>query len=150
MMCLICGDPQVRDKMNLKVNSICAPEESCSKRPPSRNIESLRWEKINLGGGWSFFYPHVSVHLLHLFTSSYWLSGVLGSSPTSERCLTPPMRSWVTSVTSTGCMTCQWAMSEPNPWLKRYACLLTLIKITTTKRWLLFKILSLLSAKLSK
>lgn len=48
MMSLICGDPQVRDKMNLKVNSICAPEESCSKRPPSRNIESLRWEKINL------------------------------------------------------------------------------------------------------
>ncbi|XP_076734320.1 structural maintenance of chromosomes protein 5 [Maylandia zebra] len=33
---------EVRDKMNLKVNSICAPEESCSKRPPSRNIESLR------------------------------------------------------------------------------------------------------------
>uniref|UniRef100_A0A669F121 Structural maintenance of chromosomes protein 5 n=1 Tax=Oreochromis niloticus TaxID=8128 RepID=A0A669F121_ORENI len=30
---------EVRDKMNLKVNSICAPEESCSKRPPSRNIE---------------------------------------------------------------------------------------------------------------
>lgn len=136
MMCLICGDPQVRDKMNLKVNSICAPEESCSKRPPSRNIESLRWEKINLVQFFKnrysivflllllfFFYPDVSVHLLHLFTSSYWLSGVLGSSPTSERCLTPPMRSWVTSVTSTGCMTCQWAMSEPNPWLKRYACL---------------------------
>uniref|UniRef100_A0A4W6CS39 Structural maintenance of chromosomes protein 5 n=1 Tax=Lates calcarifer TaxID=8187 RepID=A0A4W6CS39_LATCA len=33
---------EVRDKMNLKVNSISAPEESCSKRPPSRNIESLR------------------------------------------------------------------------------------------------------------
>ncbi|XP_045912329.1 structural maintenance of chromosomes protein 5 [Micropterus dolomieu] len=33
---------EVRDKMNLKVNSICSPEESCSKRPPSRNIESLR------------------------------------------------------------------------------------------------------------
>lgn len=136
MMCLICGDPQVRDKMNLKVNSICAPEESCSKRPPSRNIESLRWEKINLVQFFKnqysivifvvvvvLFYPDVSVHLLHLFTSSYWLSGVLGSSPTSERCLTPPMRSWVTSVTSTGCMTCQWAMSEPNPWLKRYAWL---------------------------
>lgn len=134
MMCLICGDPQVRDKMNLKVNSICAPEESCSKRPPSRNIESLKWEKINLV---QFFKNRYSIvvflllllfffilmHLLHLFTSSYWLSGVLGSSPTSERCLTPPMRSWVTSVTSTGCMTCQWAMSEPNPWLKRYACL---------------------------
>ncbi|XP_012726060.2 structural maintenance of chromosomes protein 5 [Fundulus heteroclitus] len=33
---------EVRDKMNLKVNSIAAPEESCSKRTPSRNIESLR------------------------------------------------------------------------------------------------------------
>ncbi|KAE8293747.1 Structural maintenance of chromosomes protein 5 [Larimichthys crocea] len=33
---------EVRDKMNLKVNSISAPEESCSKRSPSRNIESLR------------------------------------------------------------------------------------------------------------
>uniref|UniRef100_A0A8C4H0B5 Structural maintenance of chromosomes protein 5 n=1 Tax=Dicentrarchus labrax TaxID=13489 RepID=A0A8C4H0B5_DICLA len=33
---------EVRDKMNLKVNSISAPEDSCSKRPPSRNIESLR------------------------------------------------------------------------------------------------------------
>ncbi|XP_072222998.1 structural maintenance of chromosomes protein 5 [Leuresthes tenuis] len=32
---------EVRDKMNLKVNSISAPEESCSKRQPSRNIESL-------------------------------------------------------------------------------------------------------------
>ncbi|XP_047426847.1 structural maintenance of chromosomes protein 5 [Mugil cephalus] len=33
---------EVRDKMNLKVNSISAPEESCSQRAPSRNIESLR------------------------------------------------------------------------------------------------------------
>ncbi|XP_051807111.1 structural maintenance of chromosomes protein 5 [Acanthochromis polyacanthus] len=33
---------EVRDKMNLKVNSICAPDLSCSKRTPSRNIESLR------------------------------------------------------------------------------------------------------------
>ncbi|XP_040009669.1 structural maintenance of chromosomes protein 5 [Xiphias gladius] len=33
---------EVRDKKNLKVNSISAPEESCSKRQPSRNIESLR------------------------------------------------------------------------------------------------------------
>ncbi|KAM6982879.1 structural maintenance of chromosomes protein 5 [Tautogolabrus adspersus] len=33
---------EVRDKMNLKVNTISAPEESCSKREPSRNIESLR------------------------------------------------------------------------------------------------------------
>uniref|UniRef100_A0AAQ5XQH7 Structural maintenance of chromosomes protein 5 n=1 Tax=Amphiprion ocellaris TaxID=80972 RepID=A0AAQ5XQH7_AMPOC len=33
---------EVRDKMSLKVNSICAPEQSCSKRTPSRNIESLR------------------------------------------------------------------------------------------------------------
>ncbi|KAM9343488.1 structural maintenance of chromosomes protein 5 isoform 2-T2 [Pholidichthys leucotaenia] len=33
---------EVRDKMNLKVNAISAPEESCSKKPPSRNIESLR------------------------------------------------------------------------------------------------------------
>uniref|UniRef100_A0A665U925 Structural maintenance of chromosomes protein 5 n=1 Tax=Echeneis naucrates TaxID=173247 RepID=A0A665U925_ECHNA len=33
---------EVRDKMNLKVNSISAPEESCSRRPPSRNIESMR------------------------------------------------------------------------------------------------------------
>ncbi|KAK2851334.1 hypothetical protein Q5P01_007610 [Channa striata] len=33
---------EVRDKMNLRVNSICAPEESCSRRSPSRNIESLR------------------------------------------------------------------------------------------------------------
>uniref|UniRef100_A0AAQ5X2H8 Structural maintenance of chromosomes protein 5 n=1 Tax=Amphiprion ocellaris TaxID=80972 RepID=A0AAQ5X2H8_AMPOC len=30
---------EVRDKMSLKVNSICAPEQSCSKRTPSRNIE---------------------------------------------------------------------------------------------------------------
>ncbi|XP_041801701.1 structural maintenance of chromosomes protein 5 [Chelmon rostratus] len=33
---------EVRDKLNLKVNSISAPEESWAKRPPSRNIESLR------------------------------------------------------------------------------------------------------------
>ncbi|XP_034028187.1 structural maintenance of chromosomes protein 5 [Thalassophryne amazonica] len=33
---------EVRDKMNLKVNSISAPDESCSQRPASRNIESLR------------------------------------------------------------------------------------------------------------
>uniref|UniRef100_A0A3Q2E3Q6 Structural maintenance of chromosomes protein 5 n=1 Tax=Cyprinodon variegatus TaxID=28743 RepID=A0A3Q2E3Q6_CYPVA len=33
---------EVRDKMDLKVNSICAPEESCSKRQPSKSIESLR------------------------------------------------------------------------------------------------------------
>ncbi|XP_042347147.1 structural maintenance of chromosomes protein 5 [Plectropomus leopardus] len=32
---------EVRDKKNLKVNSISAPEESCSKKRPSRNIESL-------------------------------------------------------------------------------------------------------------
>ncbi|XP_037540129.1 structural maintenance of chromosomes protein 5 [Nematolebias whitei] len=32
---------EVRDKLNLKVNSISAPAESCSKRTPSRNIESL-------------------------------------------------------------------------------------------------------------
>uniref|UniRef100_A0AAQ4S892 Structural maintenance of chromosomes protein 5 n=1 Tax=Gasterosteus aculeatus aculeatus TaxID=481459 RepID=A0AAQ4S892_GASAC len=30
---------EVRDKLNLKVNSISAPEDSCSRRPPSRNIE---------------------------------------------------------------------------------------------------------------
>uniref|UniRef100_A0A8C6Q076 Structural maintenance of chromosomes protein 5 n=1 Tax=Nothobranchius furzeri TaxID=105023 RepID=A0A8C6Q076_NOTFU len=30
---------EVRDKMNLKVNAISAPEVSCSGRPPSRNIE---------------------------------------------------------------------------------------------------------------
>uniref|UniRef100_A0A7N6BWB4 Structural maintenance of chromosomes protein 5 n=1 Tax=Anabas testudineus TaxID=64144 RepID=A0A7N6BWB4_ANATE len=30
---------EVRDRMNLKVNSIAAPEESCSRRPPSRTIE---------------------------------------------------------------------------------------------------------------
>uniref|UniRef100_UPI0037E93740 structural maintenance of chromosomes protein 5 n=1 Tax=Semicossyphus pulcher TaxID=241346 RepID=UPI0037E93740 len=33
---------EVRDKMNLRVNTICAPEESCSQRKPSRSIESLR------------------------------------------------------------------------------------------------------------
>uniref|UniRef100_A0A8C9XX87 Structural maintenance of chromosomes protein 5 n=1 Tax=Sander lucioperca TaxID=283035 RepID=A0A8C9XX87_SANLU len=33
---------EVRDKMNLKVNSISAPVESCSRRPPSRSIEALR------------------------------------------------------------------------------------------------------------
>ncbi|XP_056278699.1 structural maintenance of chromosomes protein 5 [Pseudoliparis swirei] len=33
---------EVRDKMNLKVNSISAPENMCSRRQPSRNIESLR------------------------------------------------------------------------------------------------------------
>ncbi|XP_074538571.1 structural maintenance of chromosomes protein 5 [Halichoeres trimaculatus] len=33
---------EVRDKKNLKVNAISAPEESCSGREPSRNIESLR------------------------------------------------------------------------------------------------------------
>ncbi|XP_074500603.1 structural maintenance of chromosomes protein 5 [Sebastes fasciatus] len=33
---------EVRDKMNLKVNSISAPEESCSRRQPSKSIESLR------------------------------------------------------------------------------------------------------------
>ncbi|KAM4611009.1 structural maintenance of chromosomes protein 5 [Polymixia lowei] len=33
---------EVRDKLNLKVNSIFAPEESCSNRSPSRPIEALR------------------------------------------------------------------------------------------------------------
>ncbi|XP_070824536.1 structural maintenance of chromosomes protein 5 isoform X2 [Chaetodon trifascialis] len=33
---------EVRDKMNLKVNSISAPEDSWSKRPAARNIESLK------------------------------------------------------------------------------------------------------------
>nr|XP_019945077.1 PREDICTED: structural maintenance of chromosomes protein 5 [Paralichthys olivaceus] len=33
---------EVRDKLNLKVNSISAPEESCSKKKPSLSIESLR------------------------------------------------------------------------------------------------------------
>lgn len=33
---------QVRDKMNLKVNSISAPEKSYSKEEASRNIEQLR------------------------------------------------------------------------------------------------------------
>lgn len=37
--------PQVRDKMNLKVNSISAPEQSRSKERPSQNIEDLRWEE---------------------------------------------------------------------------------------------------------
>lgn len=37
--------PQVRDKMNLKVNSISAPEQSRSKEQPSQNIEDLRWEE---------------------------------------------------------------------------------------------------------
>ncbi|CAJ1085313.1 structural maintenance of chromosomes protein 5 [Xyrichtys novacula] len=32
---------EVRDKMNLRVNAISSPEESCSRREPSRNIESL-------------------------------------------------------------------------------------------------------------
>ncbi|XP_053173495.1 structural maintenance of chromosomes protein 5 [Scomber japonicus] len=33
---------EVRDKKNLRVNSISAPEDSCSGRPPSRNVESLK------------------------------------------------------------------------------------------------------------
>lgn len=33
---------EVRDKKNLKVNCISAPVDSCSKRQPSRSIESLR------------------------------------------------------------------------------------------------------------
>ncbi|KAG7220725.1 hypothetical protein INR49_017839, partial [Caranx melampygus] len=33
---------EIRDRKNLKVNCISAPEESCSKRQPSRRIESLR------------------------------------------------------------------------------------------------------------
>ncbi|KAK7878537.1 hypothetical protein WMY93_030373 [Mugilogobius chulae] len=33
---------EVRDRMNLRVNSISAPEESRSQLNPSRNIESLR------------------------------------------------------------------------------------------------------------
>lgn len=33
---------EVRDKMNLKVNTISAPEESVSRKPPSKSIESLR------------------------------------------------------------------------------------------------------------
>uniref|UniRef100_A0A3Q3W9Y3 Structural maintenance of chromosomes protein 5 n=1 Tax=Mola mola TaxID=94237 RepID=A0A3Q3W9Y3_MOLML len=33
---------EVRDKKNLRVNSISAPEDSWSKQQPSRNIESLR------------------------------------------------------------------------------------------------------------
>ncbi|XP_010792435.1 structural maintenance of chromosomes protein 5 [Notothenia coriiceps] len=33
---------EVRDKMNLRVNAICAPEVSCSNKQSSRNIESLK------------------------------------------------------------------------------------------------------------
>ncbi|KAK5863491.1 hypothetical protein PBY51_000519 [Eleginops maclovinus] len=33
---------EVRDKKNLRVNSITAPEDSCSIKQPSRNIESLK------------------------------------------------------------------------------------------------------------
>ncbi|XP_076015393.1 structural maintenance of chromosomes protein 5 [Genypterus blacodes] len=33
---------EVRDKLNLRVNSICAPVESCSNKQSSRNIESLK------------------------------------------------------------------------------------------------------------
>ncbi|XP_068611158.1 structural maintenance of chromosomes protein 5-like [Brachionichthys hirsutus] len=33
---------EVRDNRNLKVNAVSAPEESCSRRQPSRSIESLR------------------------------------------------------------------------------------------------------------
>ncbi|XP_053709705.1 structural maintenance of chromosomes protein 5 [Synchiropus splendidus] len=33
---------EVRDRMNLKVNAIAAPVESCAQLPPSRSIESLR------------------------------------------------------------------------------------------------------------
>lgn len=33
---------EVRDKMNLKVNSISAPYDSWAQKPPSRNIESLK------------------------------------------------------------------------------------------------------------
>ncbi|KAM9785513.1 structural maintenance of chromosomes protein 5, partial [Neosynchiropus ocellatus] len=33
---------EVRDRMNLKVNSIAAPVDSYAQRPPSRSIESLR------------------------------------------------------------------------------------------------------------
>ncbi|XP_061592251.1 structural maintenance of chromosomes protein 5 [Cololabis saira] len=33
---------EVRDKLNLRINSISAPEESWSRKKPSRNIESLR------------------------------------------------------------------------------------------------------------
>ncbi|KAF3860372.1 hypothetical protein F7725_000627 [Dissostichus mawsoni] len=33
---------EVRDKMNLRVNAICAPELSCSNKQSSRNIESLK------------------------------------------------------------------------------------------------------------
>ncbi|XP_041656098.1 structural maintenance of chromosomes protein 5 isoform X2 [Cheilinus undulatus] len=33
---------EVRDRMNLRVNSVSAPEETCSKREPARNIDSLR------------------------------------------------------------------------------------------------------------
>uniref|UniRef100_A0A673CXJ5 Structural maintenance of chromosomes protein 5 n=1 Tax=Sphaeramia orbicularis TaxID=375764 RepID=A0A673CXJ5_9TELE len=33
---------EVRDNMNLRVNSISAPEDSCSTKPPSRSIESMK------------------------------------------------------------------------------------------------------------
>ncbi|KAM3617031.1 uncharacterized protein V6R79_001296 [Siganus canaliculatus] len=33
---------EVRDRMNLRVNAISAPEESVSRKPPSKSIESLR------------------------------------------------------------------------------------------------------------
>lgn len=33
---------EVRDRLNLRVNSISAPEDSCSNKPPSKNIESLK------------------------------------------------------------------------------------------------------------
>ena len=142
----ICLDPQVRDKMNLRVNSISAPEESCSKRTPSRNIESLRWGKINCLSVMTyninklslfvcvrlfvlfvylFLWPMIFCFvctfflLIFLFFKLFQLVGVSGSSPTYVRCSMPLMRWWVISVTSTGCMTFPWAMIRLKPWLKR-------------------------------
>lgn len=52
---------------------------------------------------------------------------ILGSSPTYVRCLTPLMRWWVTSVSSTRCTMFLWATIKQKPWLERYV-LLTLFQ----------------------
>lgn len=125
---------QVRDKLNLKVNSISAPEESCSKRAPSRNIESIRWQKLHFawdvnqhklypfvyvccGYVIGYFWVAITLCFIHFW---YYSVDVLVSLPTYVRCLTLQTRWWVTSVSSTRCMMSPWATNKLKPWSERY------------------------------
>lgn len=127
--------PQVRDKMNLKVNSISAPEQSRSRERPSQNIEDLRWEdeihkkehQLFCTSAWSWLGVWCSIGRIFIILCLPVISvDALASSHTCVRCLMPQMRWWVTSVSSTMFTMSPWAPSRLKPWSDRcvYFCLL--------------------------